>query len=44
MDEAAGLLDVRVHLGEGGLDVTLPANLLKGSDKLRLTWIDAFRR
>ena len=41
--EAAGLLDVRVHRGEGGLDVTLPANLLMGSGKLRLLWIDAFR-
>ena len=42
--EAAGRLDVRVHRGEAGLDVTLPANVLRGSGQLRLTWIDAFRR
>jgi hypothetical protein len=42
--EAAGLLDVRVHRGERGLDVTLPAHVLTGSGKLRLSWIDALRR
>jgi hypothetical protein len=43
-DEAAGYLDVRVHPGDGGLDLILPANMLRGSDKLRITWIDAYRR
>src|SRR5262245_45607836 len=42
--EAAGFLDVRVHRVEGGMDVTLPANVLRGSGKLRLSWIDAYRR
>jgi hypothetical protein len=42
--KAAGFLDVRVHRGEWVLDVTLPANVLRGSGKLRLSWIDAFRR
>ena len=39
-----GYLDVRVERKEAGLDVTLPANLLTGSAKLRLSWIDEFRR
>ena len=42
--EAAGLLDVRVRAGKEAMDVTLPAHLLRGSSKLRLAWIDAFRR
>ncbi|MBN9518213.1 hypothetical protein J0H58_06795 [bacterium] len=42
--EPAGYLDVRVRPGADGLDVTLPANLLRGSRQLRLSWIDAFRR
>jgi hypothetical protein len=42
--EAAGVLDVRVRRGEEGLDVTLPANVLRGSGKLRVAWIDAYRR
>lgn len=42
--EAAGLLDVRVrHAGEA-MDVTLPAHMLRGSTRLRVAWIDAFRR
>jgi hypothetical protein len=42
--KAAGLLDVRVHHREAALDVTLPAHMLRGSGKLRVAWIDAFRR
>ena len=42
--EAAGLLDVRVDRGMKAMDVTLPAHMLRGSGKLRVTWIDAFRR
>src|SRR5262249_25180448 len=42
--EAAGFLDVRVHHGEEAMDVTLPAHMLRGSGKLRVAWIDAYRR
>ena len=42
--ESAGFLDVRVHHGKEAMDVTLPANMLRGSTKLRVAWIDAFRR
>ena len=42
--EAAGLLDVRVRPGKEAMDVTLPANMLRGSTKLRVAWIDAYRR
>ena len=42
--EAAGLLDVRVRAGKAAMDVTLPAHMLRGSTKLRVAWIDAFRR
>ena len=42
--EAAGLLDVRVRHGKEGMDVTLPAHMLRASTKLRVAWIDAYRR
>jgi hypothetical protein len=42
--EAAGLLDVRVRHGKEAMDVTLPAHMLRGSTRLRVAWIDAFRR
>ena len=42
--EGAGLLDVRVHHAKEGMDVTLPAHMLRGATKLRLAWIDAYRR
>lgn len=42
--ESAGFLDVRVHHGKEAMDVTLPANMLRGSTKLRVAWIDAYRR
>ena len=42
--ESAGSLDVRVHHEEQAMDVTLPAHMLRGSTKLRLAWIDAYRR
>ena len=42
--EAAGFLDLRVHHGKAALDVTLPANMLRRSSNLRLSWIDAYRR
>jgi hypothetical protein len=42
--EAAGFLDVRVRDGKEALDVTLPANMLRGSGRLRVAWIDAYRR
>jgi hypothetical protein len=41
---AAGLLDVRVRRTEAVMDVTLPAHLLRGSTRLRVAWIDAYRR
>jgi hypothetical protein len=42
--EAAGFLDVRVHQTKEAMGVTLPAHMLRGSAKLRLAWIDAYRR
>jgi hypothetical protein len=42
--DAAGFLDVRVRRTEEAMDVTLPAYMLRGSSKLRMSWIDAFRR
>jgi hypothetical protein len=42
--ESAGYLDVRVHHAKEAMDVTLPAHMLRGSTKLRVAWIDAFRR
>ena len=42
--ESAGSLDVRVRDGKEGMDVSLPANMLRGSTKLRVAWIDAYRR
>jgi hypothetical protein len=42
--EAAGFLDVRVRHGKEAMDVTLPSHMLRGSSKLRMAWIDAFRR
>ncbi len=42
--EAAGLLDVRVQHAKEGMDVTLPSHMLRGSTKLRMVWIDAYRR
>ena len=42
--ESAGFLDVRVHHTKEAMDVTLPANMLRGSTKLRVAWIDAYRR
>jgi hypothetical protein len=42
--DSAGLLDVRVRRTEEGMEVILPANMLRGSGKLRVSWIDAFRR
>src|SRR5262249_34290244 len=42
--EPAGYLDVRVQAGKEGMDVTLPAHMLRGSGKVRVTWIDAYRR
>ena len=41
--EWAGLLDVRVHHAKEGMDVILPAHMLRGSTKLRMAWIDAYR-
>jgi hypothetical protein len=41
---AAGRIDVRVERKEAGMDVILPVNLLTGSGKLRVSWIDNFRR
>jgi hypothetical protein len=42
--EAAGFLDVRVRHKKEAMDVTLPAHMLRGSTRLRVSWIDAFRR
>jgi hypothetical protein len=42
--DSAGLLDVRVHHEKEAMDVTLPAHMLRGSAKLRMAWIDAYRR
>lgn len=42
--DAAGLLDVRVRRTDAAMDVTLPAYLLRGSGKLRVSWIDAYRK
>ena len=42
--ESAGFLDVRVRHGEEALDVTLPAHMLRGSGRVRVAWIDAYRR
>jgi hypothetical protein len=42
--ESAGLLDVRVQHGKEAMDVSLPAHMLRGSIKLRVGWIDAYRR
>lgn len=42
--DAAGFLDVRVRQADEALDVTLPAHLLRGSGKLKVAWIDNFRR
>jgi hypothetical protein len=42
--QAAGSLDVRVRRADDAMDVTLPANMLRGSTRLRVAWIDAFRR
>jgi hypothetical protein len=42
--EAAGFLDVRVLHKNEAMDVTLPAHMLRGSTRLRVAWIDAFRR
>ena len=41
--EAAGF-NVRVHQAKEAMDVTLPANVLRGSGNLSLSWIDAYRR
>lgn len=40
----AGELDVQVEKRDGFVDVTLPANLLVGSRKVRFDWIQAFLR
>ncbi len=40
----AGFLDVSVKETDAGLEVNLPANLLRGNTKVKLSWIDAFRR
>lgn len=42
--EAAGSLDVRVRHAKEAMDVTLPAHMLRGSTRLRVAWIDHFRR
>jgi hypothetical protein len=42
--DSAGFLDVRVRRTDEAMDVTLPAHMLRGSAKLRVSWIDAFRR
>jgi hypothetical protein len=40
----AGLLDVTAVERDGAVEVTLPANLLTGSGKVKVSWIDAYRR
>jgi hypothetical protein len=39
----AGTLEIVVEGTKDGLDVRLPANLLAGSKKVELSWIDAYR-
>ena len=39
----AGTLDLRVKREDGGLDVVLPARMLRGSRKLSLGWTDWYR-
>jgi hypothetical protein len=40
---SAGKLQVRVAERDGALEVTLPPNLLTGSSRLEVYWIDAYR-
>ena len=42
--DRAGELNVAVGEREEGMGLVLPANLLAGSKRLRVTWVDAFRR
>lgn len=42
--EPAGHMAIRVTPGEKSLEVTFPPHLLRGSTRVTLRWIDAFRR
>jgi hypothetical protein len=42
--QPVGQLPVRVEERNGAVEVTLPADLLAGSGKVRLSWINAYRR
>jgi hypothetical protein len=39
-----GELDLRVELRDEAVEVTLPANLLAGSQRVTIDWIQAFLR
>ncbi|CAN5588963.1 hypothetical protein BH11PLA2_BH11PLA2_42890 [soil metagenome] len=39
----AGTLDIRAKRHDGGLELTLPARMLRGSSKLSLGWTDWYR-
>lgn len=43
-ENAAGKLDVRIEHRDGGLEVILPARMLRKSSKLWFGWVDAYRR
>jgi hypothetical protein len=42
--EAKGTADVQIKPGKEGLEVTLPANMLKDARKVELSWVDFFRQ
>lgn len=43
-DTEAGLLHIRVKRQAGGLELTLPARMLRGASRLHLGWTDWYRR
>ena len=42
-DKPAGTLDIVVEMNKDTLEVKLPANLLTGSNKVDIAWIDFLR-
>lgn len=42
--EPKGTADVQVKEGKEGIEVTLPANLLRDTKKVELSWVDVFRQ